>query len=184
MGGAESAQSPGSHTLSWSHGDLACVASPTYFMGLRSPERAASSASFMRLVGGAPASTLRVTVTPGLSLSAWSISALATARWRCDVCLYSPCLCSQVPLRGGVVDGEDQVALAGTVLGYATKALRGGGLVRDSPCLPCGDFITPAATRDTARARGPRRGYTASGARQRTVQVGHTLFGRCDRSKK
>ena len=37
MGGAESAQSPGSHTLNWSHGDLACVASPTYFMGLRSP---------------------------------------------------------------------------------------------------------------------------------------------------
>ena len=76
MGGAESAQSPGSHTLNWSHGDLACAASPTYFMGLRSPERAVSSASCMRHVGGAPASTLRVTVTPVLRC-ACSISALA-----------------------------------------------------------------------------------------------------------
>eukprot|EP00964_Phaeocystis_antarctica_P096317 scaffold62628_cov30-Phaeocystis_antarctica.AAC.2 len=45
-------------------------------MGLRSPERAVSSASCMRHVGGAPASTLRVTVTPVLRC-ACSISALA-----------------------------------------------------------------------------------------------------------
>eukprot|EP00964_Phaeocystis_antarctica_P114885 scaffold78838_cov58-Phaeocystis_antarctica.AAC.6 len=47
-------------------------------MGLRSPERAVSSTSFMRHVGGgAPASTLRVTVTPGL---------------RCILCM-----CARVP---------------------------------------------------------------------------------------
>ena len=34
MGCAELAQSPGSHTLDWSHRDLARVASPMYFMGL------------------------------------------------------------------------------------------------------------------------------------------------------
>ena len=42
------------------------------------------------------------------------------------------------------MDGEDQVALAPAVLGYATQPLPGGGLVCDLPCLPCGDALSGA----------------------------------------
>ena len=62
-------QSPGSHTLNSSHWALAWDAGSAGRIERRSPDRAACSAIRWRWAGGGPASTLRVTVTPGWAFS-------------------------------------------------------------------------------------------------------------------
>ena len=71
-------QSPGSHTLNSSHWALAWDARSAGCIERRSPDWAACSAMCWRRAGGGPASTLRVTVTPGWAFSPWSVEMLLT----------------------------------------------------------------------------------------------------------
>ena len=72
-------QSPGSHTLNSSHWALARDAGSAGCIERRSPDWAACSAMCWRRAGGGPASTLRVTVTPGWAFSLCSVSGCGRA---------------------------------------------------------------------------------------------------------